>query len=94
MCKPDDRGARAVCLLPCRSVLQVLIMNGDQEVLVPPKNAARIAARIPTARTHIFPGWGHGFKDVHAFVEVINAFMLERDDGERGVAPAAAAEVQ
>ena len=53
-------------------------MNGDQDVLVPPENARRIAARVPTARPpHIFPGWGHGFKDVDAFVEVVNAFLLE-----------------
>ncbi|WP_116045964.1 alpha/beta fold hydrolase [Amycolatopsis palatopharyngis] len=40
-----------------------LVLHGDQDLLAPPGNAAVLAAHIPGARTHIFPGARHGYFD-------------------------------
>jgi pimeloyl-ACP methyl ester carboxylesterase len=40
----------------------VLIVHGDQDVLVPPENAHLIKSRIPQAEMYIVPGAGHGFQ--------------------------------
>ncbi|KAL4440417.1 hypothetical protein ABPG75_003418 [Micractinium tetrahymenae] len=53
-----------------------LIMNGDRDVLVPHKNAVRIAGRIPGARLHTWQGWGHGFKDSERLAQVVTDFLL------------------
>jgi 3-oxoadipate enol-lactonase len=38
-----------------------LVLHGDRDVLVPVRSARRLAAGIPGAELHIFPGAGHGF---------------------------------
>ncbi|MEU5196458.1 alpha/beta fold hydrolase [Streptomyces scabiei] len=38
-----------------------LILHGDQDLLTPPDNLPLLAARIPDARTHLFPGARHAY---------------------------------
>ncbi|MEU1799552.1 alpha/beta fold hydrolase [Streptomyces sp. NPDC019937] len=38
-----------------------LILHGDQDRLTPPENVPLLAARIPDARTHLFPGARHAY---------------------------------
>jgi pimeloyl-ACP methyl ester carboxylesterase len=52
----------ACAILP-RIAAPTLILHGDQDLLAPPDNAAVLAAHIPDARTHIFPGARHGYFD-------------------------------
>nr|ACU30832.1 lipase/esterase [uncultured bacterium] len=40
----------------------VLIVHGDQDVLIPVENAHLIKSRIPQAEEFIIPGAGHGFQ--------------------------------
>jgi pimeloyl-ACP methyl ester carboxylesterase len=62
-------GALPQVAVPC------LISNGTQDVLVPPENARRLAARIPGARLHLWEGWGHGWKDSAHFAAALNDFL-------------------
>lgn len=39
----------------------VLVMTGDEDVLVPPENSEKIAAQIPGSELILIPGCGHGF---------------------------------
>ena len=38
-----------------------LVLHGDEDILVPVRNARRLASAIPHAELHLFPGTGHGF---------------------------------
>ncbi|MFI0820094.1 alpha/beta fold hydrolase [Streptomyces sp. NPDC021098] len=38
-----------------------LLLHGDQDRLTPPDNLPLLAARIPDARTHLFPGARHAY---------------------------------
>ena len=58
----------------------VLILNGDQDILVPPENARRISERIPGSRLHLFPGWGHAYKDPAQLAEVVTAWLLQQQE--------------
>jgi 3-oxoadipate enol-lactonase len=40
----------------------VLIVHGDQDVLIPAENAQVIKSRIPQAELYLIPGAGHGFQ--------------------------------
>ncbi|HEX6988472.1 MAG TPA: alpha/beta hydrolase [Bacillota bacterium] len=54
-----------------------LIVTGDEDILVPPRNAAILAARIPEARVEVFAGGGHGFiaQFPDRFCEVVEGFL-------------------
>ena len=54
-----------------------LVLTGTEDVLIPPKNAEILAARIPDARLEVFPGGGHGFmaQFPERFCEVVEAFL-------------------
>lgn len=54
-----------------------LVMTGDEDILVPPRNAEILAARIPGARLEVFPGGGHGFiaQFPDRFCEVVEGFL-------------------
>jgi pimeloyl-ACP methyl ester carboxylesterase len=58
-----------------RVAVPCLISNGTADVLVPPENARRLAARIPGAQLRLWEGWGHGWKDSAAFASAINDFL-------------------
>ena len=40
---------------------KTLVMCGDSDVILPPKNSRTIAGRIPGAKLRVFAGGGHGF---------------------------------
>jgi pimeloyl-ACP methyl ester carboxylesterase len=39
----------------------VMIVHGDQDIIVPPANAALIKGRIPQAELFMIPGAGHSY---------------------------------
>lgn len=41
--------------------IPVLVMTGDEDVLVPPENSEKIASQIPGSELVMIPGCGHGF---------------------------------
>jgi pimeloyl-ACP methyl ester carboxylesterase len=60
----------------------VLVMTGDEDVLVPPENSEKIASRIPGSELLMIPGCGHGFlkqKTGEAIGHVLR--FLEKVDG-------------
>ncbi len=54
-----------------------LVMTGDRDILVPPKNSEILASRIPGARLEVFPGGGHGFiaQFPERFCRVVEEFL-------------------
>ena len=51
-----------------------LVITGAEDVLIPAKNSAIIASRIPNARLHVMPKLGHAFFN-EGREEFIKAFM-------------------
>lgn len=75
-----------------------LVLTGSEDILLPPANSYLLAARIPNATLHVFPGAGHGFFweqtpdvidvltkfcDVEASYEVPVAFHTTDIDAQR-----------
>jgi 3-oxoadipate enol-lactonase len=54
-----------------------LVLTGDLDVVVDPRNAQLLAERIPGARLEVFPGTGHLFfwEQPERFVEVVKEFL-------------------
>jgi 3-oxoadipate enol-lactonase len=54
-----------------------LVMTGDLDVVVDPRNSALLAERIPGARLEVFPGTGHLFfwEEPTRFVAVVTEFL-------------------
>jgi alpha/beta hydrolase family protein len=61
---------------------QTLIVAGEQDPTVPPRNARLLAARLPHARLHVVKGGGHLFllDEPENAAPAIRAF-LDEDDG-------------
>jgi len=57
----------------------VLVVNGDDDVMVPPLNSFELARRLPNAQLSIFPDAGHGgiFQHHAAFVQQALAFLQQ-----------------
>jgi pimeloyl-ACP methyl ester carboxylesterase len=57
----------------------VLVVNGDDDVMVPPSNSFELARRLPKAQLSIFPDAGHGgiFQHHAAFVQQALAFLQQ-----------------
>lgn len=57
-----------------------LILHGDQDRLTPPDNLPLLAARIPDARTHLFPGARHAYFEECRTESgpLVEAFLNER----------------
>jgi len=55
----------------------VLVVNGDDDVMVPPLNSFELARRLPNAQLSIFPDAGHGgiFQHHATFVQQALAFL-------------------
>ncbi|MBT3283276.1 alpha/beta hydrolase [Candidatus Bathyarchaeota archaeon] len=60
----------------------VLVMTGDEDVLVPPENSEKIASQIPKSELVMIPGCGHGFlkQNTEEATEHVLRF-LEKVDG-------------
>jgi len=57
----------------------VLVINGTEDVIIPAKNAGRLAERIPGARCVLVPGAGHGlqYQCPKVLVREIICFLTE-----------------
>ena len=57
----------------------VLVVNGDDDVMVPSFNSFELARRLPNAQLSIFPDAGHGgiFQHHAAFVQQAFAFLRQ-----------------
>jgi pimeloyl-ACP methyl ester carboxylesterase len=57
----------------------VLVVNGDDDVMVPPSNSFELARRLPKAQLSIFPDAGHGgiFQHHAAFVQQALVFLQQ-----------------
>ena len=56
-----------------------LVLQGTADVVVDPRNADLLAARIPGARVELFPGAGHLFfwEEPERFVQVVSDFLAK-----------------
>jgi 3-oxoadipate enol-lactonase len=73
-------GARyAGRLRQARIRARTLILHGDADAVVDPRNAKLLAERIPNARLVLLPGLGHLFfwEDPEGFVRAVTAFLLD-----------------
>ena len=54
-----------------------LVLTGDADVVVDPRNSQLLAELIPVARLEVFPGTGHLFfwEQPQRFVEVVEEFL-------------------
>jgi pimeloyl-ACP methyl ester carboxylesterase len=64
---------------------RTLILHGEADRVVDPRNARLLAARIPRARLITFPALGHLFlwEDPAGFAAVVTSFLLDGDEGTR-----------
>ncbi len=61
---------------------RTLIVHGDADTVVDPRNARLLAERIPGARLVIFPGLGHllFWEDPDGFADAVTSFLLADAD--------------
>ena len=54
-----------------------LVLTGDEDAVVDPRNSELLAKRIPGARLEVFPGTGHLFfwEEPERFVQVVTEFL-------------------
>jgi 3-oxoadipate enol-lactonase len=62
---------------------RTLILHGDADRVVDPRNGRLLAGRIPDAELRVFPGLGHllFWEDPDAFVDAVTSFLLPADGG-------------
>lgn len=60
--------------------MPVLVMNGDNDVLIPTSRSWELAARIPRAQLAIYPRAGHGF--LYQFAELVGKHINLFLDGQ------------
>jgi 3-oxoadipate enol-lactonase len=60
---------------------RTVVMHGDADTVVDPRNARLLADRIPGARLVIFPGLGHllFWEDPDGFADAASSFLLATD---------------
>jgi 3-oxoadipate enol-lactonase len=65
---------------------RTLILHGEADRVVDPRNARLLAARIPHSRLITFPGLGHLFfwEDPAGFADAVTSFLLDGDEDARG----------
>jgi pimeloyl-ACP methyl ester carboxylesterase len=65
---------------------RTLILHGEADRVVDPRNARLLAARIRHARLVTFPGLGHLFfwEDPIGFADVVTSFLLDGGEDVRG----------
>ena len=83
-------GARYAGQLGQRRIrARTLVLHGDADTVVNPRNGKLLASRIAGARLVIFPGLGHllFWEDPGGFAAAVTSFLLDPDgtgtDGER-----------
>jgi 3-oxoadipate enol-lactonase len=77
-------GARyAGRLRQARIRARTLVLHGDADTVVDPRNARLLAERIPGARLVTFPGLGHLFfwEDPDGFADAVASFLLADEGG-------------
>ena len=59
---------------------RTLVLHGDADTVVDPRNARLLASRIPTATLRVFPGLGHllFWEDPDSFADAVTSFLLSR----------------
>ena len=59
-----------------------LVMYGEADAVVDPRNSRLLASRIPDSRLAAFPGLGHLFfwEDPAGFAEAVTSFLLSKPD--------------
>jgi pimeloyl-ACP methyl ester carboxylesterase len=90
--RPADRGtlsAQAAAgaryagrLRQSRIRARTLVLHGDADTVVDPRNGRLLAARIPGAQLRIFPGLGHllFWEDPDGFAAAVTSFLLDRPE--------------
>lgn len=60
--------------------MPVLVVNGDNDTLVPTANSHELAQLLPFAEIHIYPNSGHGFLFQYAelFAKHVDFFLMKR----------------
>jgi pimeloyl-ACP methyl ester carboxylesterase len=60
---------------------RTLVLHGDADTVVDPRNARRLASRIPDAELLLFPKLGHllFWEDPDAFVSAVSSFLLHHN---------------
>ena len=63
---------------------RTLVLHGDADTVVDPRNAQILARRIPDAELVLFPGLGHllFWEDPDAFADAVTSFLLHRAAGQ------------
>jgi 3-oxoadipate enol-lactonase len=63
---------------PPASAPRVLIAHGSEDIVIPPRNSARLAARWPDCRVERFAGGGHAFmaQEPERLADLITSFLL------------------
>jgi 3-oxoadipate enol-lactonase len=80
-------GARyAGCLRQARIRARTLIVHGDADTVVDPRNARLLAERIPGAQLVTFPGLGHllFWEDPDGFAAAVASFLLAQGQDRTG----------
>ena len=57
----------------------VLVVNGDNDIMVPTVNSYLLAGHLPNAKLSIYPDANHGFlfQYPHEFAAEVNEFLTE-----------------
>lgn len=68
---------------------RTLVLHGDADTVVDPRNARMLASRIPDAELVILPGLGHllFWEDPDGFVDAVTSFLLEDRPPETSPGP-------
>lgn len=63
---------------PIDSTMPVLIAHGSEDIVIPPENSDRLAARWPNSRVERFSGGGHAFmaQEPERLADLITSFLL------------------
>jgi pimeloyl-ACP methyl ester carboxylesterase len=63
---------------PIDSAMPVLIAHGNEDVVIPPENSDRLAARWPNSRLERFSSGGHAFmaQEPERLADLITSFLL------------------
>ena len=90
--RPEATSAQATAgtTFFCRNGLEAisartLVLHGDADTVVDPRNAEILAGRIPNAELRVLPGLGHllFWEDPDAFLRAVTSFLIAAQGGAR-----------